>query len=232
MIDTKCLPRHIAIIMDGNGRWAAKKGLPKIEGHRRGIDSLREAVTFCREIGIPVLTVYAFSSENWKRPKREVETLMGFVGKYLDIELANFKKNEIRLNFIGRLNELPATVEKRVRDAMEETKGFSKLVFNVALNYGSRSEIVDAVNKILSLDRKKVDEDTFGNFLYTGGQPDPDLLIRTSGEMRISNFLLWQASYAEFYFTNTLWPDFRRKSLEKAIEEYQKRERRYGGRSR
>ena len=225
----KNLPKHIAIIMDGNGRWAKMRGLPKIIGHREGIESLRDIVKYCRETGIAILTVYAFSTENWSRPKKEVGTLMGFVKKYLDIELANFKKNEIRLNFIGRLDELPSSVEREIKMAMDQTKKYSKMIFNVALNYGSRSEIVDAVNKILAEGRKHVTEDNFGQFLYTKGLPDPDLLVRTSGEMRISNFLLWQLSYAEFYFTEKLWPDFRRRDLEDAIEVYQGRDRRFGG---
>ncbi|MFH1753292.1 MAG: polyprenyl diphosphate synthase, partial [Candidatus Omnitrophota bacterium] len=186
-------------------------------------------VTYCRQTGIKILTVYAFSTENWKRPKREVDTLMGFVKKYLDIELANFKKNEIRLNFIGRLDKLPSSVEREIRAGMDQTKGCSKMLFNVALNYGSRNEIVDAVNEILKDGRKSVDEEAFSSFLYTRGQPDPDLLIRTSGEMRISNFLLWQLSYSELYFIDKPWPEFRRKDLEKAIEAYQQRQRRFGG---
>ncbi|MEE8360101.1 MAG: isoprenyl transferase [Candidatus Omnitrophota bacterium] len=223
------LPRHIAIIMDGNGRWARMRGLPKMVGHREGVESLRDIVTYCRETGISILTVYAFSTENWKRSKREVDTLMGFVKKYLDIELKNFKKNEIRLNFIGRLNELPPSVERDIRAGMDQTKGYSKMLFNIALNYGARSEIVDAVNEILRERHKSVDEEGFASFLYTKGQPDPDLLIRTSGEMRISNFLLWQLSYSELYFTDKLWPEFRKKDLAKAIEIYQNRKRRYGG---
>ncbi|MDB4349482.1 isoprenyl transferase [Omnitrophica bacterium] len=228
MVKTEGLPKHIAIIMDGNGRWAKMHRLPKMAGHREGIESLRDIIKYCRQTGIPILTVYAFSSENWKRPKREVGTLMGFVKKYLDIELDTLKKNEIRLNFIGRLDELPPSVGQEVKMAMHETKRYSKLIFNVALNYGSRGEIVDAVNMILSQGRKRINEDTFGQFLYTKGLPDPDLLIRTSGEMRISNFLLWQLSYAEFYFTQTLWPDFKRGDLQKAIEVYKKRSRRFG----
>lgn len=228
MTQEAVLPKHIAIIMDGNGRWAKERRLPKMAGHREGIESLREIVRCCHDKGISVLTVYAFSTENWKRPKLEVDTLMGFVKKYLDLELKNFKEKEIRLNFIGRLDKLPASVRKELDAAMEETKGFSRLIFNVALNYGSRSEIIDAVNDILKQGRKDINEDTFGEFLYTKGLPDPDLLIRTSGEMRVSNFLLWQLSYAEFYFTKTLWPDFRESELEKAIGAFQNRDRRFG----
>lgn len=222
------LPKHLAIIMDGNGRWARKRHLPKIMGHRQGIESVRKTVEYCREIGIPVLTVYAFSTENWKRPKREIDALMGFVKEYIEKEIDNFKKNQIRFNCLGRLNGLPPSVKKRITWAMDETKEYSKLIFNVALNYGARSEIVHAVNKILSEGRRHIDEQTFGQFLYTKGLPDPDLLIRTSGEMRISNFLLWQLSYTEFYFTPKLWPDFEKIDLEKAVEAYQKRNRRFG----
>lgn len=228
MATKEVLPKHIAIIMDGNGRWAKERRLPKMAGHREGIESLKEIVRCCHDRGISVLTVYAFSTENWKRPKLEVDTLMGFVKKYLDLELKNFKEKEIRLNFIGRLDKLPVSVQKEINAAMEETKGFSRLIFNVALNYGSRSEIIDAVNDILRQGRKDINEDTFGEFLYTKGLPDPDLLIRTSGEMRVSNFLLWQLSYAEFYFTKTLWPDFRESELEKAIGAFQNRDRRFG----
>ncbi len=229
MINRKDLPKHIAIIMDGNGRWAERRKLPKLAGHRQGIKTVKEIVKHCRQIEIPVLTVYAFSTENWKRPRREVDALMRFVVESIDREVDELKKNQVRLNFIGRLEELPPFVKKKVREAMEETRDCSKLIFNVALNYGARSEIVDAVNKIISEGKKRIDEESFGQFLYTKDLPDPDLLIRTSGEMRISNFLLWQASYAELYFTEKFWPDFKPVDLEKAIEVYQKRERRYGG---
>ncbi|MBL7069739.1 MAG: isoprenyl transferase [Candidatus Omnitrophica bacterium] len=229
-MDKSNLPKHIAIIMDGNGRWAAKHGLPKIAGHRQGIESLKGIIEHCRNIGISVLTVYAFSTENWNRPKKEVGALMGFIGEYIDREIDNFRKNEIRFNCIGRLGQLPAGAREKVRWAMEETKDYSGLIFNVALNYGGRAEIVDAINRILAEGHKNIDEESFGQFLYTKGLPDPDLLIRTSNEMRISNFLLWQASYSEFYFTKKLWPEFKKDDLEKAIEAYQNRERRFGGR--
>lgn len=229
MIDKFNLPKHIAIIMDGNGRWAERKGLPKITGHRMGVESVRTAVEYCREIGIPILTVYAFSTENWKRPEKEVDVLMGFVGEYIDKEIDNFKNNEIRLNCIGDLKGLPDSVREKVEWAMAETKNYSRLIFNVALNYGSRAEIVSAVNRIVNEGMRDIDEERFGDFLYTGGLPDPDLLIRTSGEMRISNFMLWQISYAELYFTERLWPDFKKRDLEEAIEAYQKRKRRFGG---
>lgn len=229
MIDKKGLPKHIAIIMDGNGRWAKRLGFPKKAGHKKGIESVKKIVEHCRELGIPFLTVYAFSTENWKRPKEEVGALMGFVNEYIDKELPGFKKNQVRFNCIGRLNGLPKEVREKIEYAMNETKAYSNLTFNVALNYGGRSEIVDAVNTILKERPQEINEETFGNFLYTKGMPDPDLLIRTSGEMRISNFLLWQVSYAEFYFTKKLWPDFKRADLEEAIKVYQERGRRFGG---
>jgi undecaprenyl diphosphate synthase len=223
------LPKHIAIIMDGNGRWAAKRGLPKLAGHREGIESLRDTIKYCREIGVPILTVYAFSTENWNRPRLEVDTLMGFVDKHLNLELDTFINGGIRVNFIGRLDKLPPSVIKTITNAMDKTSGCSDMILNVALNYGSRSEIVDAVNSLIKEGRGSVDEAAFGDYLYTKGISDPDLLIRTSGERRISNFLLWQISYAELYFTDTLWPDFRRDGLKKAIEEYKKRDRCFGG---
>lgn len=228
MLDDKNLPRHIAIIMDGNGRWAKRHHLPKLAGHREGTKSVKEIVTHCRQIGIGVLTVYAFSTENWKRPKREVDTLMDLLSEYIDRELENLKKNEIRLNFIGDLTSLPLSVRKKAEWAMHQTKECSKMVFNVAVNYGGRSEIVMAIKKILQENRKDIDEQRFSDFLYTKGLPDPDLLIRTSGEMRISNFLLWQSAYTEFYFTKTMWPEFKKSDLDRAIESYQERQRHFG----
>ena len=229
MIDNNSLPHHIAIIMDGNGRWAKARGLPKMAGHRQGIESVRAAVEYCREKGIRILTVYAFSTENWKRPEEEVKTLMGFVKEYVAKEIDNFKKNQVRFNCIGRLDKLSPSVKESIEYMMEETKGCKELIFTLAINYGARSEIVDAVNKILDNGIKHVDEKDFSRFLYTRDLPDPDLLIRTSGEMRISNFLLWQVSYAEFYFTEKLWPDFRKPDLEEAVKTYQNRSRRFGG---
>jgi undecaprenyl diphosphate synthase len=226
------IPRHIAIIMDGNGRWAENRGLPKLAGHRQGVESLIKVVEYCRKKGIQVLTVYAFSTENWKRPKSEVDALMGFVGKYLDREMGNLMNNNIRINFIGRLDELAPSVKKRIDKAILDTKHNDKLIFNIALNYGARNEIVDAVNRIIEEGLRAVDGKMFEKFLYTSGLPDPDLIIRTSGEMRISNFLLWQASYSELYFTEKLWPDFGKEDMEEAIEAYKKRDRRFGGRTR
>jgi len=234
MLDKERLPLHIAVIMDGNGRWAKKRGLPRVMGHRAGMKSVREVIKSCRELGIKHLTLYAFSSENWKRPKEEVETLMRFLNEYIDKELPSFIKNGIRLNFIGRTDGLPDFVRPRMKKATEETRDCKGMTLNVALNYSGRSEIVDAAKKFASyvkagkLGADDLDEGSFGGFLYTAGQPDPDLLIRTSGEMRISNFLLWQISYAELYVTPKLWPDFRKKDLIDAVSEYQKRERRFG----
>ena len=234
MPDREGLPLHIAVIMDGNGRWAKKRGLPRVMGHRAGMKSVREVIKSCRELGIKYLTLYAFSSENWKRPKEEVETLMRFLNEYIDKELPSFIKNGIKLNFIGRMDGLPDFVRPNVEKGMEETKDCGGMTLNVALNYSGRGEIVDAAKKFASQVKAgrrgadELDEESFGGLLYTAGQPDPDLLIRTSGEMRISNFLLWQISYAELYVTPKLWPDFRKKDLMDAIGEYRKRERRFG----
>lgn len=225
---------HIAVIMDGNGRWAKKRGLPRVMGHRAGMKSVKEVIKSCRELGVKYLTLYAFSSENWKRPKAEVEALMRFLNEYIDKELRSFLKNGIRLNFIGRISGLPDYVRPKLNEAMEATKGCGAMTVNVALNYSGRGEIVDAAKIFASqvkagkLGADDLDEDSFSGFLYTAGQPDPDLLIRTSGEMRISNFLLWQISYAELYVTPKLWPDFRKGDLMDAIKEYRKRERRFG----
>jgi len=234
MLDPDRLPLHIAVIMDGNGRWAKKRGLPRVMGHRAGMKTVREVIKSCRELGIKYLTLYAFSTENWKRPKHEVETLMRFLNEYIDRELASFLKNGIRLNIIGRINGLPDYVRPKIKKAMEDTKDCDMMTVNVALNYSGRAEIIDAAKKFASqvksgkVELNDLDEGSFGGLLYTAGQPDPDLLIRTSGEMRISNFLLWQISYAELYVTTKLWPDFRKSDLIEAITEYQKRERRFG----
>ena len=234
MLSRERLPLHIAVIMDGNGRWAKKRGLPRAMGHRAGMKSVKEVIKSCSELGIRYLTLYAFSSENWKRPKEEVETLMRFLKEYLDKELPSFIKNGIKLNFIGRLDGLPDFVRPILKKSTEDTRDCRGMTLNVALNYSGRGEIVDAAKKFASyvkagkLGADDLDEVSFGGFLYTAGQPDPDLLIRTSGEMRISNFLLWQISYAELYVTPKLWPDFRKKDLVEAVAEYQKRERRFG----
>jgi undecaprenyl diphosphate synthase len=225
------LPRHVAVIMDGNGRWAAQRHLPRVEGHRAGIDSVRDIVESSARIGIPVLTLYAFSVENWKRPVSEVSTLMSLLKRYLRLELNTLLRNNIRFKVIGRFEELAPDVRSELKAAEDRTASNTGMWFNIALNYGGRAEIVEAARRMLAerLDPESLDETRFSDYLYTAGQPDPDLLIRTSGEMRVSNFLLWQIAYAEIWVTDTLWPDFRRRHLLEAIIEYQKRDRRYGG---
>ena len=231
------VPRHVAIIMDGNGRWANERGLPRVAGHRAGVKSVREVVKACIDLGIPVLTLYAFSQENWKRPEKEVAVLMELLDYFLNKEIKNLQKQGVRFGAIGRTEALPPTVLKKLREAVDSTSGNSRLIFNIALNYGARTEILDAVREILREARtnpshlngfSELNEDYFAQRLYTRGLPDPDLLIRTSGEMRLSNFLLWQLSYAEIYITKKYWPDFGRDDFAKAIREYQKRERRFG----
>jgi undecaprenyl diphosphate synthase len=232
-IDRNSLPAHIAIIMDGNGRWARKRGLPRVAGHRSGIQSVREVVEGSAELGIPVLTLYAFSVENWKRPRAEVSTLMHLLKEYLNKELETLDKNNIRFRTIGRTDELDASVRRELEKGIQTTQANTGMIFNVALNYGGRAEIVDAVNRLLQNGRNDkaggLTEKEFSSYLYTAGLPDPDLLIRTSGELRISNFLLWQIAYAEIWVTDTLWPDFDKRHLYEAIIAFQKRERRYGG---
>lgn len=229
------IPHHVAIIMDGNGRWAEKKGLPKIAGHRAGIKSVEEAIEGAKELGVKILTLYTFSTENWKRPKYEINALFKLLENYIDKELDLFDKNDIRLSVIGRTEGLPQVVQEKLIKAIDRTKDNKALILNMALNYGSRQEIVDAVRKILKdyekglVSIESIDEKTFGDYLYTKCMPDPDLLIRTSGEMRVSNFLLWQISYAEIYVTKKLWPDFRKNDFKRAIREYSVRDRRYGG---
>ena len=225
------LPQHVAIIMDGNGRWAAQRHLPRVEGHRAGIDSVRDIVESSARIGIPVLTLYAFSVENWKRPASEVSTLMMLLKRYLRLELNTLLRNNIRFNVIGRPDELAADVRRELEAAQTKTAGCSGMLFNIALNYGGRAEIVDALKRAIAqgVIPEEIDEKRVSDLLYTAGQPDPDLLIRTSGEMRVSNFLLWQIAYAEIWVTETLWPDFRKRHLLEAILAFQKRERRYGG---
>jgi undecaprenyl diphosphate synthase len=225
------LPAHVAIIMDGNGRWAAQRHLPRVEGHRAGIDSVRDVVETSARLGIGVLTLYAFSVENWKRPRAEVNTLMMLLKRYIRIELGTLLKNNIKFRVIGRPDELAADVQRELEIGVRQTAANTGMQFNIALNYGGRAEIVDAARRALAagIAPDDLDERRFAGFLYTAGQPDPDLLIRTSGEMRVSNFLLWQIAYAEIWVTETLWPDFRRRDLLEAIVAYQKRDRRYGG---
>ncbi len=233
-IEKEKLPRHIAIIMDGNGRWAKKKNLNRISGHIKGIDAVREIVTACRELGIKVLTLYAFSIENWRRPKDEVAALMGLLMEYLFKEREEMVQNNIRLSAIGRIEDLPLEVQNTLRETSKKTEQCDGMILNLALSYGGRSEILHAVQGILSdfqkgkIKPEEINLQRFSQYLWTRGIPDPDLLIRTSGEFRISNFLLWQIAYTELYVTETLWPDFDRKELLKAIAAYQSRERRFG----
>jgi len=225
------LPAHIAIIMDGNGRWAAQRHLPRVEGHRAGIDSVRDVVETSARLGIDVLTLYAFSVENWKRPRAEVATLMMLLKRYIRLELNTLLRNNIRFQVIGRPEELSPDVQDELEFGIGKTAKNTGMLFNIALNYGGRAEIVDAARRAIAsgMSPDDLDEARFGSLLYTAGQPDPDLLIRTSGEMRISNFLLWQIAYSEIWVTERLWPDFRRRDLLEAVVAFQKRERRYGG---
>jgi len=233
-VDINNLPKHIAIIMDGNGRWAKKRFLPRIAGHRAGVKTVDRIVTICRKIGIKALTLYSFSEENWSRPKNEINALMEILKRYLKKELDRMLKEDIRFNTIGTIDNLPLSAQKIIQDAKERTKNNEGMVLTLALSYGSRSEIVDAVREIASDIKKNkisVEDITLGlfqSYLYTKDLPEPDLLIRTSGELRISNFLLYQIAYAELYFTDLLWPDFKEDDLLKAVIEFQARERRFG----
>ena len=230
----KNIPNHIAVIMDGNGRWAKKKGKERIQGHKKGILSVRKLVEEASKINISYLTLFAFSTENWKRPKNEVSTLMDLIVLSLDKELKTIIDNKIKLNAIGDINSLPKEVKKKLKETIEKTKNNRKLTLTIAINYGGKEEITNAVNTIINKVKKniileeKVDEELINTHLYSNNLPDVDLLIRTSGEKRISNFLLWKISYAELYFTNILWPEFSKNDFYKAIINYQKRERRFG----
>ncbi len=234
-IDPGRLPRHVAIIMDGNGRWAAERRRPRVSGHRAGADSVRDVVETGARLGLEVLTLFAFSTENWKRPNTEVQSLMGLLREYMRRELQSIKRNNIRFRMIGRLEGLDADIQNGLNDGMAETTGNTGMRLNVALNYSGRLELIDALKRIAEavsqgeLSLSAIDESLVHSYLYTADLPDPDLLIRTSGEMRISNFMLWQVAYSEIYVTDTYWPDFRRANLLSAIIEYQRRERRYGG---
>lgn len=224
-------PNHIAIIMDGNGRWAQRRGLMRVEGHRRGAVSLKEAIKSCLELGIKYLTVYAFSTENWKRPKEEVGFLMNLLSSTIDREIDELNKNKIRLRFFGRLNMLPQKLRDKIKSAESGTRENQMLNLNIMLSYGGRAEIVDAIKSIVKNHDKsdKINEELVSRSLYTAGLPDPDLLIRTAGEMRISNFMLWQLAYTELWVTKVLWPDFRKKHLLEAVRDYNKRTRKFGG---
>jgi undecaprenyl diphosphate synthase len=236
LVDPAGLPSHIAIIMDGNGRWAKRRSLPRVAGHKAGIEAVRSTMETCARLGIKTLTLYAFSVENWKRPRSEVETLWRLLHAYVRRELPKLMENDIRIAAIGRLEALPDQVRGDLKETEEKTRRNCGLRVNLAINYGGRAEIVDAVNALVEearlegrLSELRVDEKAISSRLYTAGLPEPDLLIRTSGEMRISNFLLWQIAYSELYMTDTLWPDFRCADLLQAILEYQKRDRRFGG---
>lgn len=224
------LPRHIAIIMDGNGRWAQKRGLSRSEGHKAGAAAVREVTRHCRELGVSALTLYAFSRENWNRPKTEIAALFSLLLDFLGSETRELAEKEISLHVLGDMDGLPAPQRTALRRSMEKTAAGGKMRLNLALNYGGRAEIVQATRKILEakLDPAQVDEEVFASYLYTAGQPDPDLLIRTSGELRLSNFLLYQCAYSELYFTPALWPDFTAAELDKAIAAYAGRARRFG----
>lgn len=233
-LNTDRLPRHLAVIMDGNGRWAKQRMLRRIVGHQRGVETVRLIVEECSSLGIGYLTLYAFSSENWLRPRSEVAALMALLKKYIRSETPRMMKNNIRFNVIGDRSELPPDVEREVTDALDQTAANSGMVLTLALSYGSRQEIVRAARQLAGdlvagrVAADKVDERLFADYLFTAGIPDPDLLIRTSGEMRVSNFLLWQLAYTELYFCDVNWPDFGKKELHRALHDYQARERRFG----
>jgi undecaprenyl diphosphate synthase len=236
-IDPDNIPEHVAVIMDGNGRWAQKRGLPRELGHAAGEKALSRAIEAARKLNIKYLTVYAFSTENWRRPKKEIAALMGLLVKAVKNRTKELIESGIKVQVLGRLNELPENVQKAISDAVAKTKNGSKLTLNVMLNYGSRAEIIDAVKALASdvqakkLKSADIKEESFDNYLYTKGIPDPDLLIRTSGEQRVSNYLLWQLAYTEFYFSKVLWPDFKVQHFNQAVLEYQRRHRRRGASS-
>jgi len=233
-LDYDAMPKHIAFIMDGNGRWAKRRGMPRLFGHNAGTETLKKVVKESKRLGVPYITFYAFSTENWKRPSDEVNGLMSILVKFIQSEIQEIHENNIKINILGDIERLPKYAREQVDFALELTQYNTEMHFNIALNYGSRDEIVQAVRKIATevennaLKIDQIDENLFSNYLYTSGMPDPDLLIRTSGEQRLSNFLLWQLAYSEFTFIETYWPDFDEKELQKAIHEFQKRNRRFG----
>lgn len=233
-IQAETIPRHVAVIMDGNGRWAERRGLDRVQGHRAGIEAVRATVRAAHELGVRFLTLYAFSTENWSRPRGEVDALMGLLEHYLAAELEELDRNGIRLRAIGRLERLPELARVKLKEALERTRDNSEMTVVFALSYGGRTEIADAARKLArdvesgKLDPEQIDEKTFGAYLYDPELPDPDLLIRTGGEARVSNFLLWQIAYAELHVTEVMWPDFRKNDLVEAVWDYQQRERRYG----
>ncbi|MDD3704545.1 MAG: isoprenyl transferase [Clostridiaceae bacterium] len=233
-IDKERLPIHIAIIMDGNGRWAQQKNLPRVMGHKAGMEALKKTVKSCSDLGIKILTVYAFSTENWKRPQDEVNYLMGLLVEYMRKEVNSLHKNKVKIKLLGEIDVLPAQTRIEIEEAVKLTENNVGLQFNIALNYGGRAEILKACKSIMqdllngNIDMNSVDEKVFSGYLYTGYDPDPDLIIRTSGEQRISNFLLWQGAYSEMLLIDQLWPDFDERILQEAIMEYQSRNRRFG----
>jgi undecaprenyl diphosphate synthase len=224
------IPAHVAIIMDGNGRWAISRGLPRLAGHRAGVENLRRIITACVEFGVSYLTIYAFSTENWGRPPEEVKGLLFILDEVLEKELNELHKQGVQLRHIGRLEGIAASTQKKVRDAVEMTRHNTRLTLNVAFNYGGRDEIVQAIRQMIAdgVDPNRVDEALVSQYLYTAGQPDPDLIIRTAGELRISNFLIWQGAYAEYYAADVYWPDFDKHEFSRALEHYASRERRFG----
>lgn len=224
------VPHHIGVIMDGNGRWAQEHGLPRLEGHRAGTENIRRLLRSCGEYGIKIVTIYAFSTENWFRPSNEVRGLIGILEMVLEKEVEKLHQEGVKLRHVGELEGLPDRLRKAVLDAIELTKNNDRLILNVAFNYGGRAEIVRAVKRLLedNPDPNEIDEELFGGYLYTAGLPDPDLIVRTGGEMRLSNFLIWQSAYAEYYSTPTFWPDFDKEELTKALQAYARRERRFG----
>ncbi|MBE3037836.1 MAG: isoprenyl transferase [Chloroflexi bacterium] len=225
------IPTHVAIIMDGNGRWAISRGLPRLAGHRAGTENLRRIITACTEFGVKYLTIYAFSTENWGRPREEVDGLMHIVENVIDKELAELNKEGVQLRHIGRLERLDPKLQEKVLEAIELTKNNNRLVLNVAFNYGGRDEIVCAIQRIIKdgVKTEDVNSDLVSHYMFTAGVPDPDLIIRTSGELRVSNFLIWQGAYSELYVTSVYWPDFDREELRKALDTFAKRDRRFGG---
>ena len=227
----KNLPGHVAIIMDGNGRWAKQRGLPRVAGHKAGTENLRRIIEACVEFGIHTLTIYAFSTENWQRPPDEVKALMMIFEEVIDRELPELHKNGVQLRHIGRLEGLKPAFARKVMSAIEQTRQNNRLILNVAFNYGGRAEIVEAVRRVVAegLQPEDITEATLSAHLYTGGQPDPDLIIRTSGELRVSNFLIWQGAYSEYYIAPVYWPDFDKDQLRRALQEYANRHRRFGG---
>ena len=227
-VDMSRLPRHIAIIMDGNGRWAKKRGLPRTAGHKVGAETFRKIATYCKNIGVEYLTVYAFSTENWKRPKEEVDTIMGLLEQYLQEAIDTLEKDQIRLRFLGDLSVLPEELQKLAHRTDEITEGIRGFQANVCLNYGGRDEIIHAAKACVQAE-EEITEENLSRHIYSAGIPDPELIIRPGGELRTSNFLLWQSAYSEFYFCDTLWPDFDEKELDKAVVAYQSRDRRFGG---